>query len=183
MASVSQKGSTRHRILAAANRVILRDGPSDFTFEAVVRESGISKGGVLYHFPNKEALVEGMIRAFLDNLQQDLSRRSEGDTYTGSLSRAYVGSALKPEAYLLEVNAGMLAAIATSPELLKPVREWVDAFQARLEQDGLNPVTATLVRLATDGLWYNDMFGLSSVSEETRSALRQRLVALTRETS
>lgn len=181
MPAISQKGSTRRRILAAANRVILRDGPSDFTFEAIVRETGISKGGVLYHFPNKEALVAGMVKAFFENLQQDLSRRSGDDTYTGSLSRAYVGSAFEPEAYLLEVNAGTLAAIATSPELLKPAREWVNAFQAQLERDGLDPVTATLVRLATDGLWYNEMFGLSGVSAEIRNALRQRLLALTRE--
>lgn len=177
---MTQKRKTRHKILAAANRVMLKDGPSNFTFEAVVKEAELSKGGVLYHFPSKEALVKGMLAAFLENLDRDLMDRSKGDDGAGSLTRAYVMSAFEPEAYLLEVSAGMLAAMTTNPELLEPAQRWGKDFQTRLEQGGLEPTLTTLVRLATDGLWYNEMFGLTSLSEEAKSALQQKLMALTR---
>lgn len=174
----TQKRETRLEILTAANRVILKGGPSDFTFEAVVKEAELSKGGVLYHFPSKEALVKGMLAAFLETLDRDLMERSKGDDGAGSLTRAYIMSAFEPEAYLLEVNAGMLAAMTTDPELLEPAQRWAKDFQTRLEQDGLDPILTTLIRLATDGLWYNDMFGLTSLSQEAKSALQQRLMAL-----
>ena len=36
-----------------------------------------------------------------------------------------------------------------------------DGWQARLVDDGLDPVTATVLRLASDGLWLCDLFGLA----------------------
>ena len=36
-------------------------GVAKLTLEAVAKEAGVSKGGLLYHFSNKEALIEGMI--------------------------------------------------------------------------------------------------------------------------
>ena len=52
---------TKLEVLRAAHRVVLRDGVSALTLEAVAREAGRSKGGLLYHFPTKEALIQGLI--------------------------------------------------------------------------------------------------------------------------
>jgi AcrR family transcriptional regulator len=60
-----EKPSTSELILDAAERVVARDGAS-LTIDAVVKESGFSKGGVLYNFPSKKALIEGMIQRMTD---------------------------------------------------------------------------------------------------------------------
>ena len=57
----TEKVSTSDLILDAAERVVARDG-AHLTIDAVVKESGFSKGGVLYNFPSKVALIEGMIK-------------------------------------------------------------------------------------------------------------------------
>jgi hypothetical protein len=44
---------SKDRILDAAERVVLRDGVTHLTLDAVAAETGISKGGLLYHFPSK----------------------------------------------------------------------------------------------------------------------------------
>ncbi|MDO8275460.1 MAG: TetR/AcrR family transcriptional regulator, partial [Serpentinimonas sp.] len=44
---------TRNALLEATNTVILRDGIAHLTLEAVAKEAGVSKGGLLYHFPSK----------------------------------------------------------------------------------------------------------------------------------
>jgi len=49
--------ATRDVILDAAERVVSREGSGRLTIDAVVRESGFSKGGVLYNFPSKQALI------------------------------------------------------------------------------------------------------------------------------
>jgi len=51
------KNTTQQSIIAAARRIVQRDGVAHLTIEAVAREAGFSKGGVLYHFPTKDSLI------------------------------------------------------------------------------------------------------------------------------
>ena len=39
-----------------------RDGVSAMTLEAVAREAGLSKGGLLYHFASKDELIAAMLQ-------------------------------------------------------------------------------------------------------------------------
>jgi AcrR family transcriptional regulator len=48
-------------ILQAAETVAIDEGLASLTIDRVAAVSGKSKGGVLYHFPTKEALIKGMI--------------------------------------------------------------------------------------------------------------------------
>ena len=50
----------RDRILDAAEARLLQRGPAGLVLDAVAREAQVSKGGLLYHFPSKEALVAGL---------------------------------------------------------------------------------------------------------------------------
>ena len=59
-AAQPDKASTAEQILDAAERVVARDG-AHLTIDAVVKESGFSKGGVLYNFPSKLELIKGMV--------------------------------------------------------------------------------------------------------------------------
>ncbi|MFM7414309.1 MAG: helix-turn-helix domain-containing protein, partial [Alphaproteobacteria bacterium] len=49
------------RILDAAENLIIARGVAAMTLEAVAREAGVSKGGLLYHFASKEALLEALL--------------------------------------------------------------------------------------------------------------------------
>jgi AcrR family transcriptional regulator len=56
----------RGQLLDAAERVVLRDGAGQLTMDAVAAEAGVSKGGVLYAYPSKDALIDALFqRAFL----------------------------------------------------------------------------------------------------------------------
>jgi hypothetical protein len=48
-----------------------------------------------------------------------------------------------------------------------------------VEHDGLPPDTATLIRLAAEGLWFAELFGLAPPSGPDRQRLVDRLLALT----
>lgn len=52
--------SKRDRILDAAVNVINRDGVRAVTFESVAAEAKLTRGGLLYHFPSREALLRGI---------------------------------------------------------------------------------------------------------------------------
>ena len=56
---------TRERILRAAMKVAARQGSGNVSLDAVAAEAGVSKGGLLYHFPNKIALMRGIVATFV----------------------------------------------------------------------------------------------------------------------
>ena len=73
---------TRDRILQAARELVLEEGASRLTLDAVVVRAGLSKGAFLYHFKTKRdlfvTLIDEMIRAF-DAVQANHERRFAGD--------------------------------------------------------------------------------------------------------
>lgn len=177
----------RRVLLESANQIILTSGAAHLTLDAVAREAGVSKGGLLYHFPTKEALLIGLIEhliAEFDNaIAQEMARDAAGDT-PGRWLRAYVRVTFDFEQLqLLDLSAGLLAAAAADPALLAPMRAAFDRWQQRAEQDGIDPARATIIRLATDGFWFTDLLGLTPLDQPARERLSATLLALTMEGS
>lgn len=175
---------TRALLLNAASRLVLSEGVTSLTLEAVAREAGVSKGGLLYHFPNKEALIQGMIAALLEDFDQQLEEAltaSQEAGQPGAWLRAYVRSTYTPEPEAVLLSAGLLVAAATDPTLLAPMQERFRQWQARAEQDGVDPTLATLIRLTADGLWLADLLGFAPPTGGRRADLLSTLLSLTQE--
>lgn len=171
---------TRQHILQAASRIVKRDGVARLTIDAVAREAGLSKGGVLYHFASKEALIEGMIGGLLEEFEQDMARvQAQEEPGPGRWLRAYIRTTCDPVQEDLDSSQSLIAAISTYPHLLEPVRERFAQWQLQVEADGLPPEQATILRLAVDGLWLADLFGLAPPSGPQRAALVQSLLDMT----
>lgn len=173
--TLRDSGATKRRILDAAEQVVLRDGVGHLTLEASATEAGLSKGGVLYHYPSRDALVAAMVTRIIQEFEDDIAAylpepgSPEADL-PGAYARAYVRATLAPAAPGQErLGAALLAAAAAEPELLIPLQEAADGWQARLIHDGLDPALATVIRLACDGLWLCDLFGLASPQGSLRS--------------
>jgi len=62
--------STRERITATARRLFSAAGYEGTSTEAVLEESGVSRGALYHHFQNKEALFT----AVLDAVEEDIAR-------------------------------------------------------------------------------------------------------------
>ena len=56
-----QLSPTARRLLAAARRVLARDGFSGLTLEAITVEAGENKAAIRYHFGNKDALITTLV--------------------------------------------------------------------------------------------------------------------------
>jgi len=181
--SNGEKPATRDVILDAAERVVMRDGAGRLTIDAVVRESGFSKGGVLYNFPSKLALIEGMIERLLLNTRADITALAEaaerrGLPPAGAIIHALVEHGEKNH----ELSMGLLAAAAEHPHLLDPVRVFMEEMRAQMTQMSANPDAALIALLAADGLHLGHMLKLYDFSPEERASLRDRLVSLVLET-
>lgn len=62
--------STREQLVAAARELFARDGYEATSIEAVLHQSGVSRGSLYHHFPDKKALFEAvLIRVHADAVQ------------------------------------------------------------------------------------------------------------------
>jgi AcrR family transcriptional regulator len=177
--------NTKNKILNAAESVALRDGVAHLTLDAVAAEAGFSKGGVLYNFPGKEALVRGMVERLIAQTEHEVARLAELDPEPhGRTLRAYL-TVTFPEngtcpARVNQVAAVLLSAILTNPDLLEPARVHFHGMQQRLMADGLDERTVHIIRLAADGLWLSEMLSMPGPKGAARTAMIHRLHEMTR---
>jgi AcrR family transcriptional regulator len=177
---------TRWRILCAAEDLVIRDGVAKLTLDAAAHEAGVSKGGVLYHFPSRAALVSAMVERFVVGFDADLERNGALSGRPGDFARAYLKSTLAPsedpaDGRERSLGAALLAGVASDPELLQPLRDRFQAWQKAVESDGISPEVATIVRLAADGLWTSELFGLAPLRGKLRKAVGERLLSMIEE--
>jgi AcrR family transcriptional regulator len=156
--------------------VIRRDGAQKLTLDAVAAEAGVSKGGILYHFATKRALVDGLIERWIDDFDARLVA-ADGDV----LAEYVASSDLTGEpSHVAASEFGMLAGMIDDPQVLAAVRAFQEKWMARMLDGPIDPVDAWLVRLAADGLWYADLLGLAAPRGDDRRAVVARLLALAR---
>ena len=178
MASHGSGLETRQRLMRAATDVVKQHGPAALTLEAVADAAGVSKGGLLYHFPNKDALIEGMVDDVLRRFEADVEMASQTESHgEGRWLRAFVKTtfAAEPEH---DLSVGLLAAAAVNPGLLAPVGRYFANWQARATADGVDATLATVVRLADDGIWFSDLFDAAPPGEELRASVLDALLDL-----
>lgn len=181
MKQASSTPGTRQRILQAANEVVLREGVGALTLDAVAHAAGVSKGGLLYHFPAKEALIAGMIDALVAGFEAALAARlpeAGGAEQTGSWLRAYIEETFAHDQPGMTLSAGLLAAVTTNPALLEPIRARYAVWQRQAETDGIDPVVGTLIRLAADGLFFAELLHLAPPGEPLRAQVARALLKL-----
>jgi AcrR family transcriptional regulator len=150
----------RDQLLDAARAVILGEGPLALTLDAVGARAQVSKGGVLYHFPSKAALVVALVQRQIERFEVDLEQALVTEAPgRGRFLRAYLTASLA-EAEREGALTGLLAALVHEPGLLELWREKAAQWGALACQDGLEPVQAACVLSAIDGLWLSMLAGL-----------------------
>jgi AcrR family transcriptional regulator len=66
-----ESGSTRDRLLAAAERLFLERGVNQVSVRAINAEAGLNPGAVHYHFGSREGLVAALLERELSPLWRD----------------------------------------------------------------------------------------------------------------
>lgn len=173
--------TTRESILNAASLVLLASGANQLTLEAVAQEAGVSKGGLLYHFPTKEALIEGMVGYYIQQFEKRLESLRQADDDPAAWLRVYTQATFDADSSQIQGAAALLAAVAVNPALLEPLRLKYDEWQERFRASTRDPVLATIVRLALDGLWAAELLGFAPPDPELRTQISARLLSLLEE--
>jgi len=173
----------RTRILDAVEHIVRAKGVPALTLEAAAREAGISKGGLLYHFASKEALLTGLVIRLSDYISQDfdgvLAAQPPG---AAPATRAIIAWIFDhPEAVCDEherAGAVFLSVFHHDPAMLEPIRAVFARIRDHLRQDALPPGHALAVMAASDGLFFGRLFNMYEQTEADRLAIRAALETL-----
>lgn len=172
----------RERVLDAFQSILIADGERAATLEAVAREAGVSKGGLLYHFASKDDLTTGLVARLSALTDDDLHRMSTAED--GPIAYYVRTSVMEDDALdraLIATTRLAQGGSGAASDALRDVRtRWADAIRPHVRDE----TALDLVMLLSDGLYFNNSLaepgedqGAMSEFVPTGSALDQ-LVAL-----
>lgn len=175
------RGSKKTDLLAAAGALIVRHGLDALTFDRLAAEAGVSKGGLLYHFPDKERLLTALVDGRVARIDAAIaawmtaSTRRPGDT--GGWLRAYIRAALSDSETDGRSPHALLGILRTALPPDSPARAALSAADGRWRDaahtDGLPPGAAAVITLAVAGA------AIAGLKADDIVAVRETLLALT----
>lgn len=169
--------SKREHILDAAYRVIEREGVTALTYDSVAAEADLTKGGLLYHFPSREALIaaihehraalwEAQLESALGSSPEEASAQEKLAAY----ARVAIHSSHRSELLLM---------LETSNDpALNGI--WTDVLDRWAPNSPTTPPTGPeleqfVARLAADGLWLYEALTHTPLPRDVREHVANHL--------
>jgi AcrR family transcriptional regulator len=172
-----RKANSRQKILAAAADVARETGPGSLSLEAVASRAGVSKGGLLYNFPTKAKLMQGLVENYLSYFRKALEARA-ADAGRESVLSAYIKLSAddcdrpKPSA------SWMFSAIAEDPDFLTPIKAFKHQLLERLKQETSDLGSLLICFVAIEGLRSMNLFDSDVLSEDEHKLLLSSLLKI-----
>ncbi|TCC98126.1 TetR/AcrR family transcriptional regulator [Pedobacter frigidisoli] len=170
----------RQTILNAAIEI----GATDWhhvTFQSIAEKTGVSKGGIIHHFSNKEELLDCIMKRSLIELTEWIIEEKK-ITGTENGSMAYLQVILKKngDAHYKCTMRVIMQAILVNEKYVLLWEEWFAEHiihGCRSEQN----VNSLIINLVTDGLWYADNLGRNRISAHQKEQIAETLTRLSRD--
>jgi AcrR family transcriptional regulator len=153
---------TKDSILLAAERLIAVKGIQTLTLEEIAAGASVSKGGLLHHFSSKQALISGLAQRMIAEHEQEIETyRQQDPAAPGSYTRAYLRTNLAfADKECSQVCATLTAESRNFPAMREMFQKYGEKCRAKSENDGLDPVIASVVWYAVEGLMSVALWGM-----------------------
>ncbi|MFL9484257.1 TetR/AcrR family transcriptional regulator [Chitinophagaceae bacterium LWZ2-11] len=158
-------------ILEAATDIGAAEDWHQVTFQAIADKTGLSKGGIIHHFKNKEELLDELLRQSLSELTQWINdyRQKNKETNGAMAYLQAVVSRKKDEKYTKTMRI-ILQAIMVNEQYRQMWYEWHKEHIA--PPDGNDLDTKSLITyLVADAIWYMENTGFSIPDDRTKKRI------------
>src|ERR1700730_18381124 len=178
MDNASRSERSRNVALDAALVIIARDGPGRLTLDAIARESGLSKGGVMHQFRTKEGVLKALLERQMAHFGEFSTRYRAKAGAASANPELVTDIATVREATNTQNSTALalLAAMVESPELMAVTRESDLKHIAAIKAEAVDPELAMLRWVAARGLLLSALFGTSPIGKPERDRLFARLL-------
>jgi len=168
--------NARDRILQAAEAVALRDGARHLTLAAAAKEAGVSKGGVLYHFPSKHALLDGMLQRFVETVGAEIETHRDRFRDLANPTLRAVNATMRARLQGPDsVRIALIATHAESPLANAKLREVFAAHWERIKTETADPEGALTIWCAIEGLQFFALFNVWPATDEQAPCVADRI--------
>lgn len=168
--------TARERILDSFESILIQEGERGATMESVAAAAEVSKGGLLYHFRSKEALVDGLaerLEALSARDRELMAADPEGPARYYVRTSMYENSPLDRALVAMARLAQQGHPKAQSTFAL--IQElWLDALETHLGSRSV----ARAVKLMGDGLYYDAAFFAGAGSKRQSEPELNELLAM-----
>lgn len=176
---MSPRPSAQKAMLDAAEAIVLENGARHMTLDAVAAKAGVSKGGLLYHFPTKEALLKTMLERLRNQMDEEWKKKAKGlKPGPRREIKAFILASTDRDPRKDQIGSALLAAVAHNPKLLQTAQK---DFRKRL-MDLLPPdldfKRGAVILFALHGLVLSELLSLSPLSPKERRDLVEELLRL-----
>jgi AcrR family transcriptional regulator len=171
----------KEQLLQSAASIAVERGLGALTLDLVAQRAGVSKGGLIHHFPSKRALVEGLFHHLLAMFENSVNDCIADDSNPcGRFSRAYVKASALPKNEPSESKLlGAFALAMSNDENLSSMwRKWMNAQMEKHSEDASSAI-GRMVRYAADGIWLESCTQNNIGDASTRASVIERLIELT----
>ncbi|TWU23015.1 HTH-type transcriptional repressor KstR2 [Novipirellula galeiformis] len=172
---------TTTRILDAVMQLILAGGLPAVTLSAVCRKAGLSKGGLMHHFPSKESLVDAFLEQavgdYLNQVQQAAAPHAVG---TGQRAKAILELFLgEPTAAEPDCDcAAVMVALVQGGGGNSLVNEVHQTLLQLMREDGLSRDLSELILATIDGVWLQSIIAANDIIESRKKRIHKKLKQL-----
>jgi AcrR family transcriptional regulator len=159
----------------AAAKTARSVGSSRLTIAAVAKAAQVSKGGVLYHFPTKHALLAGLLDYSIMQLEtrtQQQERRLDGKH---KRIRSFILAAQQSTPENRTLPLSVLTAAGEDKVLLEPMQQvsqsWWDSVEKESE-------LGLILLLAVEGLQFMELLDLVKLNPKRRQKLLEHMLTI-----
>jgi AcrR family transcriptional regulator len=171
----------RAQLLNAAAQIAVERGLGSLTLDMVAQRAGVSKGGLIHHFPNRIALIEGLFDQLLFGFEKSIEEFISCDeNESGKFTRAYLKATVNScDDGSNNKLLGAFALAMSNDEALSA--KWRNWLQKQIKKNGedKNPVLNSAIRYAADGIWLEDCTGARVIDDAERKSVIEYLIELT----
>ncbi|QSB03990.1 TetR/AcrR family transcriptional regulator [Natronoglycomyces albus] len=172
------KTNKRDLILDALQDILVNDGTAAVTLEAVAAAAGVSKGGLLYHFPSKSALYTGLAKRLREAEELEFARARQQGIVEGFLRSSITESTEGKAGYWALLTALQGRREDLTDEAVEHLHYVFNEWSVLLAEEVDDPALLGIIRLVGDGLFLTAISGLPQAGPEVIDAVVERLVSL-----
>lgn len=171
----AQRPNSREKILAAAADVARESGPGSLSLDAVASRAGVSKGGLLYNFPTKAKLMQGLVEGYLREFEHALEAARTNDTDENPLA-VYIRLSANDCEEKQPSASWIFSAIAEDPDFMMPIKTFKRQLFERLKGETPDLKSLLICYLAIEGLRSMNLFDSDVLSKDERELLVSSLL-------
>ena len=171
--------ATRDMILDAVNRALSRCGLSGITIGAIASEAGVSKGGVLHYFSNKQELLLAALPRFAERIvkKRDEILLTLPQSPSTPLKAGVIAlfDSLDTTAADFYAGVGLLGV----PVFRDGIGGIKQGIYNQLAEQFTDPVIVAAILLIQDGVWINRIFQPPIIPPELQAGTLRTILELT----